>query len=91
MTKAQLIQGISRNLKVTYLEAEKYFNATIDTITSTLVTGEDVVIRGFGRFHVLKSDGRMARNPKTGDPHRVPPHRSPKFKAGKILKALCNG
>lgn len=92
MTKIDLVQAIARKLNVNVIHAEKYFNATIETITNTLADGEQVSIRGFGRFHVHNTKGKpQARNPRTGELHPVGPRRSPKFKAGKILKDKCNG
>ena len=92
MTKAEIVRRIARSERVQILEAEKYFNSVIGTITDTLAEGEDVNIRGFGKFFVFQTKGKAhARNPKTGKLHPVPPRRTPKFKAGKPLKAKCNG
>jgi integration host factor subunit beta len=49
-----------------------------------------VELRGFGSFKVKQRDGRIGKNPKTGEVVDVPPKKVPVFKAGKELKKMVD-
>jgi nucleoid DNA-binding protein len=51
-----------------------------------LANGDRVEIRGFCTIYVKNYKGYTGRNPKTGEPKRVPPKKLPFFKCGKELK-----
>lgn len=58
-----------------------------DTIVSTVASGEEVSIHGFGSFLAVDKEARTARNPKTGETVNVPAHKAPKFKVSSAFKA----
>ncbi len=86
MTKAELIERISKDTKVSKASAEKVLNTIVGAISMTLKKGNKVTLVGFGTFSVVKRIARAGRNPKTGTSIRIPSHKSPKFRAGKALK-----
>lgn len=61
--------------------------ALFDTIVSTVASGEEVSIHGFGSFLAVDKEARTARNPKTGEAVNVPAHKAPKFKVSSAFKA----
>lgn len=61
-------------------------DAIFDTITKTMVKGEEVAIAGFGTFKVVKRAARMGINPKTGEKIQIAASIKPKFRAAKALK-----
>ena len=61
-----------------------------DEISSALVRGDRVELRGFGAFSVRERNARVGRNPRTGDTVHVPAKRVPFFKAGKELRMRIN-
>jgi len=63
----------------------------IEAMTTALVQGGKVEIRGFGNFTVRERETRKARNPRTGEMVEVPAKRVPHFKPGKELKAMVEG
>ena len=65
-------------------------DATIDSITDALKSGEQVVLVGFGTFQVKDRAARTGRNPRTGETIQIQASRSPGFKAGKVLKDAVN-
>ena len=65
-------------------------DATIDSITDALKDGEQVVLVGFGTFHVKDRAARTGRNPRTGETIQIKASKSPGFKAGKVLKDAVN-
>ncbi|MFI5303404.1 MAG: integration host factor subunit beta [Nitrospiria bacterium] len=91
MTKAQLIEKVSEQLKgYTKRQTEIIINAIFDSIKSSLANGDKIEIRGFGSFRLRKRKNREGRNPKTGELVSVNAKNVPFFKAGKELKELVD-
>jgi DNA-binding protein HU-beta len=86
MTKEELVDKISKEAKVTKVQANKAVNAFFSGVTNSLKKGKKVSFVGFGTFSVARRKARMGRNPQTGAPIRIAASRVPKFKAGKQLK-----
>ena len=61
-------------------------NATLETITESLVKGDKVNISGFGIFEVKNREARVGRNPRTKETIQIPAAKLPAFKASKTLK-----
>ncbi|OGM92396.1 DNA-binding protein HU [Candidatus Wolfebacteria bacterium RIFCSPHIGHO2_01_FULL_48_22] len=61
-------------------------DAIFDTITKTMVKGEEVAIAGFGTFKVAKRAAREGINPRTGEKIHIAASIKPKFRAAKALK-----
>jgi integration host factor subunit beta len=91
MTKADLIEEVSRVVELTRKESEVIVEAIFDSIVRSLKTGDKIEIRGFGSFRTRERQARIGRNPKTGDRVEVPAKRIPYFKPSKELKDLVNG
>jgi integration host factor subunit beta len=91
MTKAQLIEKVSEQLKgYNRRQTEIIVNAIFDSIKSSLANGDKIEIRGFGSFRLRKRKTREGRNPKTGELVSVGAKNVPFFKAGKELKELVD-
>src|SRR5512136_3490272 len=90
MTKADLIEEVSRVVELTRKESEVIVEAIFDSIVRSLKTGDKIEIRGFGSFRTRERQARIGRNPKTGDRVEVPAKRIPYFKPSKELKDLVN-
>lgn len=86
MNKAELIAAVAEKTGLSKKDSEKVVNATFDTITTTLESGEKVQLVGFGVFDVKSRGVRIGRNPKTKEEIEIPATRVPSFKAGKALK-----
>jgi len=86
MTKAELVERISKHTKLSRASAEKALNTLLDAIAKTLRKGNKVTLVGFGTFSVSKRKDRIGRNPRTGGTIKIPAHKAPKFTAGKALK-----
>ncbi len=86
MNKAELIAAVAEKTGLSKKDTEKVVNATFDTITETLETGEKVQLVGFGVYDVKNRGTRIGRNPKTREEIEIPATRVPTFKAGKALK-----
>ena len=90
MTKADLIDEVSKLSNLTKKETETIVNTIFDNITDALAKGDKVELRGFGSFRIRRRDSRTGRNPKTGAGVVVPAKRVPHFKPGKELRELIN-
>ncbi|MBQ9374729.1 MAG: HU family DNA-binding protein [Ruminococcus sp.] len=86
MKKTELIAAVAEKTSSTKKDAEKAFNAVIETITDALTKGDKVSITGFGTFEVRNRAAKDAINPATKAPIHVPAKKVPAFKAGKALK-----
>lgn len=90
MNKGELISAIAEKAEVTKTEAERIVNATLEVITSSLASGEPIVLTGFGTFQVSERAARVGRNPQTGAAIEIAASKVPTFKAGKLLKEAVN-
>ena len=63
----------------------------LDMMKSTLVSGEDVMISGFGKFSVKNKRERRGRNPATGEDMILPPRKVVTFKCSGKLRDKVNG
>ena len=90
MTKAELVEEVSRVSDLTKKHSEVIVDTVFKSIIDALHRGEKIELRGFGSFRLRKREPRKGRNPKTGDKVDVPPKKVPYFKPGKELKELIN-
>jgi integration host factor subunit beta len=91
MTKADLIEEVSRVVEVTRKESEVIVETIFESVVKSLRGGEKVEIRGFGSFRTRERQGRVGRNPKSGDRVVVPPKTIPYFKPSQELRDVVNG
>ncbi len=90
MTKAELVEEVSRVADLSRKEAELVVDSVFQSVIDALRRGDKVELRGFGSFRLRQRDSRRGRNPKTGDTVDVPPKSVPYFKPGKELRDLIN-
>ena len=86
MNKTELIAAVTERSGMTKKDAERVINATVDTITTSLVSGDKVQISGFGIFETKEREARVGRNPRTKETIEIPASRVPTFKPSKALK-----
>ncbi|HNY39693.1 MAG TPA: HU family DNA-binding protein [Bryobacteraceae bacterium] len=90
MTKADLIEEVSRVVEFTRKDAEVIVESIFDSVVKALRANDKIEIRGFGSFRTRQRQSRIGRNPKTGARVEVPAKRIPYFKPSKELKDLVN-
>ena len=91
MTKADLIEEVSKVVDMTRKDSEVIVEAIFDSVVRSLRQGDKIEIRGFGSFRTRQRQPRVGRNPKTGARVDVPAKRIPFFKPSKELKDIVNG
>ena len=86
MNKSELIDAIANEAGIPKATAIKAVDGMMAVVTRALQSGDTVTLVGFGTFYVGERAERSGRNPKTGEVIKIAAARSPKFRAGKMLK-----
>ncbi len=71
-------------------DAQDLVETVFSIIKEGLSEGERVKISGFGAFVVNHKQARRGRNPHTGAPMQIGPHRVLSFRPSQTLKELVN-
>lgn len=85
MNKAELIDSIAADSKLTKADAKRALDAFISATAKALKKGESLVLIGFGTFKVVQRAARNGRNPQTGKAIKIKAKKVVKFKAGTDL------
>ena len=90
MTKADLIDEVSRLAELTRKDSEVIVETIFDSIVRSLRVGDKIEIRGFGSFSLHFRPPRQGRNPKTGEAVALSGKHVPHFKPGQDLRERVN-
>ena len=90
MTKADLVDAVSRVTELNRKDSEIVVESLFESIVKALKRGDKLEVRGFGSFRIRERRARQGRNPKTREKVNVPEKRVPYFKPSKELKDLIN-
>jgi DNA-binding protein HU-beta len=85
MNKAELIEAIASEAKMTKADAKKALDAFVSATSKALKKGDRVALVGFGSFSVAKRAARKGRNPQSGKEIKIAAKKVVKFKAGSDL------
>ncbi len=89
LTKAHIIKTIQNHLNLPKNKSTEIIESLLEIIKSTLESGEDVLISGFGKFCVKEKRERKGGNPATGEPMMLAPRRVVTFKClGKLREKV---
>jgi len=89
LTKADIVDSVKDKIGFTRKQSIETVETLLENIKSTLESGEDVLISGFGKFRVRDKTERRGRNPATGDDMMLQPRRVVTFKcSGKLRKKI---
>ena len=67
LTKADIIESVNQELGFPQKKSTELVEQLIETIKSTLASGDDVLVSGFGKFCVNDKKERRGRNPAIGE------------------------
>ena len=90
MNKAELVDAISAETKLTKADAQRALDAFVNATTKALKKGDRVALVGFGSFSISKRAARTGRNPQTGKTIKIAAKKVAKFKAGAELSKTVN-
>jgi len=83
MTKADIVNEISKNTGIEKVTVQKAIESFMDTVKGSLVVNKNVYLRGFGSFVVKKRAKKTARNISKNTTIVIPEHNIPSFKPSK--------
>ena len=83
MTKADIVNEISKTTGIEKVTVQKTVEAFMETVKDSLSTGKNVYLRGFGSFIVKKRAKKTARNISKNTTIIIPEHSIPAFKPAK--------
>lgn len=94
MTRNEMEKSIAKKMDTTMVEAGKFYDAFIDTVTEFCgdfeADDQRVVLPNFGIINVTRKEAYVSRNPRTGEPVEVDESRRVTFKAAKPFKDAVN-
>jgi integration host factor subunit alpha len=91
LTKEVLVQRICWATDLRKCDAAKTVETLLEIVKSTLASGEDVLITGFGKFCAKDKGKRRGRNPHSGQDLMLAERRVVTFKCSTVLKRKLNG
>ena len=91
LTKADIIESVHQQFGFPQKKSTEMVEQLIETIKSTLASGDDVLVSGFGKFCVNDKKERRGRNPATCEDMMLRPRRVVTFKCSGKLRRKING
>lgn len=85
MTKADIVNEISKSTGIPKADVLRTVEAFMDIIKTSLSNEENVYLRGFGSFIVKKRAQKTARNISKKTTIIIPAHNIPAFKPAKTF------
>ncbi len=86
ITRADLSEAVYQEVGLSRNESAELVESVLNEISKNLVEGDNVKISSFGSFIVRSKDGRIGRNPKTGEEVPIEPRRVLVFRPSQVLK-----
>jgi integration host factor subunit beta len=86
VTKKELVDQIADQTSEKRVAVKKIVQSFLDAVIDELGHGNRLEFRDFGVFETKERAARVAQNPKTLQRVQVPPKRTVKFKAGRLMK-----
>lgn len=91
LTRADLSEAVHRQIGLSRNESADLVKSILDMMSDTLVEGRSVKLSSFGTFMVRSKNGRVGRNPKTGEEVPITPRRVLVFRPSQVMKNVING
>ncbi len=85
MTKADIVNEISKNTGIEKITVLKTVEAFMDTVKDSLESGKNVYLRGFGSFIIKERAEKTGRNISKNTTIIIPEHFIPAFKPAKTF------
>jgi len=90
MTKAELVERVYEKAGGVKKDSADLVELVFDIMKTTLESGENLKISGFGNFEVKKKADRKGRNPQTGEQITIAARQVLSFKPSTVLKSQIN-
>ena len=83
MTKADIVNQIAKSTGVEKIQVQAIIEAFMDSVKAAMAEGQNVYLRGLGRFIIKKRAMKVARNISKNTTITIPEHNIPAFKPAK--------
>ena len=90
LTKIQIVESIQNQTSFSKSRSSEILETLLEIIKSTLASGEDVLVSGFGKFCVREKRERKGRNPATGEDLLLEPRKVVTFRCSGKLRETVN-
>ncbi|MCQ2261329.1 MAG: HU family DNA-binding protein [Bacteroidales bacterium] len=80
MTKAEIVTEIAHKTGIERVAIQATLEELMNVVKESLAEGENVYLRGFGTFEVIRRAEKTGRNITKNTAVTIPAHNIPKFK-----------
>ena len=91
LTKAAIVEKVYTEVGFPRNQSVEIVESLLEIIKSSLASGDDLLVSGFGKFTVRDKQERKGRNPATGEDLMLKPRRVVTFKWSGTLRDKVNG
>jgi len=85
MTKADIVAEIAEKTGIEKVDVQTTVEAFMEEVKTSLETGENVYLRGFGSFIIKERAEKTGRNISKNTTIIIPAHNIPSFKPAKVF------
>lgn len=86
LTKTDMVDLTQRRIGFSRKESSDLIETLVEILKSSIESGEDILISGFGKFSVKQKKQRKGRNPSTGEDMILNPRKVVTFKCSSVLR-----
>ena len=90
LTKDDIVKALTKEIGYLLNQSVELIETLLELIKSSLASGDDVLISGFGKFCVKEKRQRKGRNPATGEEMMLDARRVVTFKCSGQLRKRIN-
>ena len=90
LTKDKLVTRLQTQISMTKPESLQIVEQLLEIMKTTLADREDLLISGFGKFHVRQKNERRGRNPQTKASLMLRARQVVVFKTSGVLREKIN-
>jgi integration host factor subunit alpha len=90
LTQDKLISLIQHQVGLGKQESRTAVDRVLELMKATIASGEDVLISGFGKFHIRQKNERRGRNPQTKASLMLRARQVVVFKTSGVLRSRMN-
>ena len=90
MKYTDFVKLVAREAQVTNVVAKKVLDSSMNLLKDVVVSGDEVVLNGVGKFSKKLRSERMGNNPMTGEKVVIPASNVVTFKTSKEFKEQLN-
>jgi integration host factor subunit alpha len=91
LNKPHIVESVQKQTGFPKNRSSEIVETLLEIIKSTLASGEDVLVSGFGKFCVKEKKERKIRDPNTGEDMMLKPRKVVTFNCSGKLRDRVNG